>query len=165
MHYSPPQRTRILACVAPEKVDRLERAISGHELIFPQNRADAMRYLEQEGFGMIIIGVHFDESQMFTLLGDIRLHSKHRKVPVMVVLSRGRYNLSDVAVEAIDHAVKAMSANGFLDLEHFPDNEEGNARIRRIVDYMILINGDLSHIARETGDPAVVNIVERRRGA
>ena len=162
--YSPPQRTRILACVAPEKVDRLHRVLSGHELIFPKDRDDALHYLQQEGIGMVIIGVHFDESQMFTLLGDIRLHGKYRKVPVLVVLSRGRYNLSDVAVEALDHAVKAMSANGFIDLHHFDDNAEGNARIRRIVDYMILINGDLHHIARETGDAAVASLVERRRG-
>jgi hypothetical protein len=62
-----------------------------------------------------------------------------------------------------DHAVKAMTANGFLDLDHFADDAEGNARIRRIVDYLILIDGDLHHIARETGDPEVVNIIERRR--
>jgi hypothetical protein len=38
---------------------------------------------------------------------------------------------------------------------------EGDARIRRIVDYLILINGDLQHIARATGEPVVP--LERRR--
>ena len=55
--------------------------------------------------------------------------------------------LSDVAVEGLDHAVKAMTANGFLNLENIPDDEDGNARIRRIVDYLILIDGDLQQIA------------------
>jgi len=48
-----------------------------------------------------------------------------------------------VAVQGLDHAVKAMTANCFLDLRRMPDDENGNGRIRRIVDYLILIDGDL----------------------
>lgn len=111
---------------------------------------------------MVIVGVHFDESQMFTLLADIRAHAKYRKVPILCVLgNRGRV-LSEVAIEGLDHAVKAMMANGFLNLLHFGDDEEGNARIRRIVDHMILIDGDLQHIARATGEPVALH-KERRR--
>ena len=46
--------------------------------------------------------MNFDESQMFSLLGDIRAHARYRKVPIL-----------------------------FLDLE----------RIRRVIDYLILIDG------------------------
>jgi hypothetical protein len=48
------------------------------------------------------------------------------------------------------------------------DNEDrlrrllGNARIRRIVDHMILIDGDLQYIARATGEPVALH-KERRR--
>ena len=156
-------RTRILVAVSPEKLDRMERVLTGHDLVFVRNRSEAMQRLGGETFGMVLLGVHFDESQMFNLLGDIRLHAKYRKVPILVVLLRGRFPMSDVTVEALDHAAKAMTANGFLDLDHFADDEEGNARIRRIVDYLILINGDLQHIARETKDEAIVSVVERRR--
>jgi hypothetical protein len=55
-------------------------------------------------------------------------------------------------------------ANGFLNLMHFPDDDEGNARIRRIVDYLILINGDLQHIARATGERVPVPLHLERRG-
>src|SRR4051812_37562459 len=122
---------------------------------------DVMSLLSNDKYGMVIISVHFDESQMFTLLGDIRAHSKYRKVPIVCVLGeRGR--LSDVAVEGLDHAVKAMTANGFLDLQRFPDDDIGNARIRRIVDYLILIDGDLQAISevQELG-----HATERRRAA
>jgi hypothetical protein len=51
--------------------------------------------------------------------------------------------LSDVAIEGLDHAVKAMLANAFLNLQKFPDDEAGNARVRRIIDYLILIDGDM----------------------
>jgi len=56
-----------------------------------------------------------------------------------------------------------MRANGFLDLQHFDDDEEGNNRICRIVDYLILIDGDLQHIARTTGETLVP--ADRRRAA
>ena len=151
-----------MVAVRPEGAERVRRVLDGHDLAFVRDQDEAMRVLS-EGFRMVVIDVHFDESQMFALLGDIRLHSHYRKVPVLVLLEPGRYSLSDIAVEAIDHAVKAMGANGLLDMEHFPDTEEGNARICRIVDYLILIDGDLQHIARETGDPVVASVAERRR--
>jgi hypothetical protein len=39
--------------------------------------------------------------------------------------------------------VAALGANGFLNLDQFPDNAEGEARIRRIVDSVIATGGDL----------------------
>jgi hypothetical protein len=87
---------------------------------------------------MVIIGVHFDESRMFTLVGDIRANPKYRNIPILVVLSPGQYAFSAIAVEGIDRAVTALGANGFLNLDHFPDNAEGEARIRRIIDQMMV---------------------------
>lgn len=112
---------------------------------------EAMSLLAEHRFGLVVVGVHFDESQMFTLLADIRAHAKYRKVPILCVLS------------SLGRTLKAMMANGFLNLLHFDDDEEGNARIRRIVDYMILIDGDLQHIARAMRDPAEDSLHSERR--
>jgi hypothetical protein len=104
--------------------------------------------LRAEKYGMVVLGVHFDESQMFSLLGDIRGHAKYRKVPILCVLGeRGRF-LTPLAIEALDYAVKAMTANGFLDLQQFDDDDAGNGRVRRIVDYLILNDGDLNQVSR-----------------
>ena len=152
-------KTRLLLAVTPDVLDRFRRILIRHDLTAVSDAAEAMRELESH-YGMVILSVHFAESQMFSLLGDIRSHSKYRKVPILCVLGAHRV-LTDVAVEGLDHAVKAMRANGFLDLHHFDDDEEGNARIRRIVDYLILIDGDLQHIARTKGTDEI--LVERRR--
>lgn len=159
--YVPPPRTRILLAVTPDLEDRFRRILERHEPVFVENAAAGMRRLDEGGFGMVILAVHFEESQMFTLLGDIRTHSRYRKIPILCVLGERGHILTDVAIEGLDHAVKAMRANGFLDLHHFGDDEEGNARIGRIVDYLILIDGDLQHIARATGEAVVLE--ERRR--
>ena len=49
----------------------------------------------------------------------------------------------------------------FLDLQHFDDDDEGNARIARIIDYLILVDGDLQHIARALDDSVLQ--IERRK--
>ena len=158
--YAPPSRTKILLAVTADMRERLERILERHELTTVSSSEEAMRALEHR-HGIVILGVHFDDSQMFSLLGDIRAHSGYRKVPILCVLgTRGRA-ITDIAVEGLDHAVKAMRANGFLDLQHFEDNEEGNSRVRRIVDYLILIDGDLQHIARASGEE--LGLIDRRR--
>lgn len=144
--YAAPPSTKILIAATPPVRERLSRVLRDHELTMANTAADVMALLTKDRYGMVILSVHFDESQMFAILGDIRGHSKYRKVPILCVLAeRGR--LTEVAVEGLDHAIKAMTANGFLDLHRFPDNEHGNARIRRIVDYLILIDGDLQAVS------------------
>ena len=159
----PAPRTKILVAVLHDNRERLTRVLEGHDLVFVDNGDDARELLEHEVYGLVLLGVHFDESQMFSVLGDIRSRAKYRKVPILCVLGSWGRMLSEVAVEGLDHAVKAMMANGFLNLLHFPDDEQGNARIRRIADYLILIDGDLQHIARALDDSVVQ--VERRKRA
>jgi len=161
----PAPRTKILVAVVHDNRERLVHVLEGHELVFVDNGEDARELLDRDVFGLVMVGVHLDESQMFTLLGDIRSHAKYRKVPVLCVLGSWGRMLSEVAVEGLDHAVKALRANGFLNLLHFPDDEEGNARIRRIADYLILIDGDLQHIARQTGEPVDPPAKERRHAS
>jgi DNA-binding NtrC family response regulator len=157
----PAPRTRILVAVVHDNRDRIGQILEGHDLAFVDHCDEARAMLEDERFGLVLLGVHFDESQMFSLLGDIRAHAKYRKVPILCVLGTWGRMLSEIAVEGLDHAVKAMMANGFLNLLHFPDDAEGNARIRRIADYLILIDGDLQHIARATGEVMPLHL-ERR---
>ena len=146
----PAPRSSILVAVMPEGEDRIMRILEGHDALCARSCEQARRLLEEREFGLVIIGVHFDESRMFSLLGDIRAHAAYRKVPILCVMgSRGRL-LSDVAIEGLDHAIKAMTANGFLNLEKIPDDEAGNTRIRRIVDYLVLLDGELQQVANGT---------------
>lgn len=128
--------------VAVEDCERLERVLAGHRLTIPHSVEQAKRDMQSREFAMIILGVLFDESRMFELLRVVRTYDANRFTPVVCMLS-GSSSLSDVAIEGLDHAVKAMLANAFLNLNKFPDDEQGNARVRRIIDYLILIDGDM----------------------
>ncbi|HEV8108996.1 MAG TPA: hypothetical protein VGP97_15880, partial [Burkholderiales bacterium] len=84
----------MLAIVA-NKVELWRRILEGHEPVFVMTLREAMQCLAQEDdLRMVIIGVHFDESRMFTLVGDIRANPKYRNIPILVVLSPGQYAFS-----------------------------------------------------------------------
>lgn len=128
--------------VAVEDCERLERILAGHRLTIPHSVEEAKKELEARQFALVVLGVMFDESRMFELLRLVRMYEANKLTPVVCMLT-GSSNLSDVAIEGLDHAVKAMLANAFLNLKKFPDDREGNARVRRIIDYLILIDGDM----------------------
>ncbi|HEX7220660.1 MAG TPA: hypothetical protein VF280_15730 [Burkholderiales bacterium] len=140
MEKPPLTRKRILLAV--EDCARLERILAGHVLTIPHSVEEAERELQAREYHMVILGVLFDESRMFELLRVVRTYKQNALTPVVCMLT-GESNLSAVAIEGLDHAVKAMLANAFLDLNRFPDDADGNARVRRIVDYLILIDGDI----------------------
>ena len=128
--------------VAVEGTDRLERILAGHQLTFAADVEEAKAKIQQREFAMVVLGVHFDESRMFELLRLVRTYKMNQLTPVVCMLTTSS-RLSDVAIEGLDHAVKAMLANAFLNLNKFRDDAAGNARVRRIIDYLILIDGDL----------------------
>ena len=128
--------------VAVEYPARLQRILAGHRLTICHDVDEAKRELEAREFAMVILGVHFDESRMFELLRQVRTFKVNSLTPVVCVLA-GPTKLSDVAIEGLDHAVKAMLANAFLNLNRFSDDDKGNGRVRRIIDYLILIDGEI----------------------
>jgi PleD family two-component response regulator len=144
--------------VAVQDCERLERILAGHRLTIPKSVDEAKARLEAREFALVILGVHFDESRMFELLRLVRVYDRNKLTPVVCMLS-GASRMSEVGIEGLDHAVKAMLANAFLNLNKFPDDAEGNARVRRIIDYLILIDGDMH------GGFATVHDLERKKAA
>jgi len=137
----PPLKDRQIL-VAVDNCERLERLLVGHSLTIPKSVGEAEALLRKREFHLVVLGVHFDESRMFELLRVVRIYDCNKLTPVVCLLS-GESKLSPVAIEGLDHAVKAMLANAFLDLNKFPDDRAGNGRVRRIIDYLILIDGDM----------------------
>ena len=140
---SVPRKTILLAA-GPHVEDRLRRVLAMHELVMVRTLSQAVSLLDRQQFGMVIVDVHFDESKMFDLLHHIRINRRDAAVPIVCVLgARGTLPMSKVVVEGMNYAVKAMTANAFLDFAKMPDDEAGNARLRKIIDYLILIDGEL----------------------
>ena len=120
----------------------MRRVLQGKTLVCAGSVAHAMRELQGKRFALVVLGVDFDESRMFDLLRHVRVDAGHKRVPVACVLGEAS-RLSHVMVEGLDQAVKALMANAFLVLANFPDDENGNGRLRRIFDALIAIDGDM----------------------
>ena len=140
----PVPRKSVLVAAGAEIEERLQRVLTGHDLATVRTLREATDLLDRREFGMVIVDVHFDESQMFELLHYVRINRQDANVPIVCILGAQRERrLSRVLVESLNYAVKAMTANAFLDFAQMPDDEGGNARLRRIIDYLILIDGEL----------------------
>jgi hypothetical protein len=134
--------TPILVASTPPLAKRLAPVLEGHDVVFVEHMAEAMYKFKHGKFGMVIVGVHFDQSQMFELLEQIRSAGRDPAVPIVCVLPE-QHALSEVFVKGLNHAVKALMANAFLNLANYSDDPAGNGRLRRIIDYLILIDGDM----------------------
>ena len=140
----PDPRKPILLTTGPQVEERLRRVLTGHELVAAQTLAAAVKVLDQKEFGMVIVDVNFDESRMFDLLHHVRINRQDAAVPIVCILGvHGAVPLSKVLIQSLNYAVKAMTANAFLDFAKMRDDEAGNARLRRIIEYLFLIDGEL----------------------
>jgi hypothetical protein len=93
----------------------LRDCLPGHHLTFVRTMREAILALRRDGFGLIVIGLHFDESRMIELLSYVRGLEKYRDAPV-ICLQGIEVNLPDAVLKSIDVAVKALGGTAFLDL-------------------------------------------------
>jgi len=127
---------RILAAVAPDTEERVRRILTGHELLFVQSLGTARDALNGK-IELIFVGARFDESRMFDLLDYIRKDVEHRKIPIVAaIVSKER--MQTATVRGIEYAAKIFGATVFVNLNDFADDETENARIRIIVDALLL---------------------------
>ena len=106
---------KVLAADVPEMDERIRHCLPGHEIVFVRGMAEAIRMLKRDGFSMVVIGLHFDESRMFELLGHVRSMAAYAEVPVVCIQGL-EYILPEAVMRTIDMAVKALGGTAFVDL-------------------------------------------------
>lgn len=122
----------ILVAAHPAGASRLKKVLAGHDLTLVDTLAEATQALERGEFSCIVLGVQFDESRMLKLLEHIRSDKRLPTPVVCVVGIKGR--LSAAAIAAFDQAARALEAHAVIDLSDFPDDEQGNAQLRGLID-------------------------------
>ena len=110
-----PTPTRVLVANVAEMDEKIRDCLPGHELTFVRRMSDAIRALRHDGFQLVVIGLHFDESRMLELLQYVRSLRPYREVPVICVHGE-HLNLSEAVIRNIDVAVKALGGIAFLNL-------------------------------------------------
>jgi CheY-like chemotaxis protein len=107
--------TKVLVADVPEMDQTIRDCLPGQNLTFVRTMREAISALRRDGFGLILIGLHFDESRMIELLSYVRGLDKYRDAPVICVQGI-EVNLPESVLKSIDVAVKALGGTAFLDL-------------------------------------------------
>ena len=105
---------KVLVADIPAADETIRECLPGHDLHFVRTLGQAMRELTHNGYQMIVIGMHFDESRMFALMQFVRSLPRYSRTPIICV--RGMPSiLSSAAREGIRHAVLAAGGDAFVD--------------------------------------------------
>ena len=112
------RKAKVLVADVPEMDDKIRECLPEHELVFVRTMVEAVRELRRDGYQVVVIGLHFDESRMLELLQYVRSLSKYDDTPVLCVQGLEQA-LPEAIRKNIDVAVKALGGKAFLDLrEH-----------------------------------------------
>jgi hypothetical protein len=123
---SPAAAPRVVAAVSREVQRRIRAILPGCELHFVQTEEQLLRALDEARCDMLIVGSHFDESTAVAALER--------------VLARGaRFaKLGRPALDALRMALGELRAQHFIDLLQYADDEIGNARVRFMLEQLML---------------------------
>jgi PleD family two-component response regulator len=114
---------------------RLGPILEPHEPTFVHTLTDAKRALARDGYDLVIIGVHFDESRMFDLLRQVRADERYQATPVVCVASQPFD--TPISVEGLEIATRALAADAFVDFAKYAGREAGDAAIRGVVERLL----------------------------
>jgi hypothetical protein len=89
-----------------------------------------------------MIGVHFDESNMFELLCYLKETGEYSHVPVICYRAReGAERKTLLPMQSVETASRVAGAVGFIDLFDFDNENEANAALRALVESTITPSG------------------------
>jgi CheY-like chemotaxis protein len=141
------EKARVLIADVPE-LEGLWRAHLGrHELTFAGDLRDALRAAASGPYDLVLLGVHFDDSQMFDLLGALRARCGSRGNGPLVCVRAKPSALGPASSKAEGEAALALGADAYVDVTQEGD---GIARLCRDIE-RVLANPDLSCDRRSVG--------------
>jgi hypothetical protein len=127
---------KVLIADTPAGDRRISEILSGHELEFVRTLAEAQRAVERDGFALVLVGVHFDESRMFDLLRYVQARGEPRGCAVICMRTH-HFASTAISIEGLEIAAKALGCNLFLDLTWYADDAAGNNAVRKLLEALI----------------------------
>jgi DNA-binding response OmpR family regulator len=119
---------KILVADVPHMDGRYGGAFGGCDVRYVRTMAEARQALAQARYDLVVVGVYFDDSQMFDLVRAIRQDENRGNVPIVCV--RGHPGFTAVTGRTLEVAVKTLGADEFIDLVQSADEAAGNAALR-----------------------------------
>jgi CheY-like chemotaxis protein len=125
--------SRILIADVPQSHRVIAECLPGRELTFVHTLAEAKVALAGGDYDMVVVGVHFDESQAFALLSHLRSRQRYGYVPVVCVRIMATL-LPQEMFKAIEDAIKMLGAVAFIEIDG-TRHREVCRRLQEIADH------------------------------
>jgi DNA-binding response OmpR family regulator len=127
---------KVLVADTAEGDRRIAAILAGYQLEFVRTLHEARRALQDDGFDLVLIGVHFDDSRMFDLLRYMQANPGKPRRRVVCMRSQ-RFASTAITIEGLEIAAKTLGCTLFLDLTWYADDTNGNQAVRSLLDALI----------------------------
>jgi hypothetical protein len=129
------EKPKVLAACPPFAFETVERAIGSHVRLLDVTSLEAAEKVltADPAISLVLIGVHFDQSRMFDLLGFARSAFPATPVVCCRVLDA---EIPKLSRQAIDIAARSLGAAGFVDLPSIAQKlgqEAAESELRHLV--------------------------------
>lgn len=109
-------RRGILIADVPQAQRAIAECLPGRDLTFVNTLPEAKLALAGGDFDMVVVGVHFDDSQAFALLSHLRSRQRYAYVPVVCVRALPHVMPRELN-RVIEEAVKMLGAAALIDID------------------------------------------------
>lgn len=131
----PPVAPRVVAAVRRDIQRRIRAILPDCELRFVHTATQLVRALDEARCDMLIVGLHFDESSAVAALE--RVLARGGSFPVACVRGAPFARLGRPTLEASRMALGELGAQNFIDLVEYPDDKDGNAHVRAMLERLL----------------------------
>lgn len=125
--------SRVLIADLPEGAITLERILVGHDCLVVTSMHQATTMLKAEAFDLIVAGLHFDYSQMFEFIKEVKQSRKNADKPIICFCSRDT-PMSRLIHESLEHSTKALGAWMYLAEHSYNVYQNPDAELRRVME-------------------------------
>jgi hypothetical protein len=133
---SPPAVRRIVAAVSRDLQRRIRSILPECELRFVRSGSELARELDEAHCDLMIVEVHFDESTAVAALKCAL--SRQASYPIVCLRGVPFAKLRGRALDALRMALGELGAQHYIDLLQYADDEIGNARVRSMLERLML---------------------------
>jgi CheY-like chemotaxis protein len=124
---------RILIAGTPDTGISLKRILRGHDCLVVETLSAAETKLKAEAFDLIIADLHFDDSQMFEFIRQVKQSGKNADRPIICFCSRDTH-MSRLIHESLEYSTKALGAWMYLSEHSYNVYQNPDAELRRVME-------------------------------
>jgi hypothetical protein len=132
------RRPRVVLAVSMRAAERMNRVFEGWQVTRPASVAELSQVLRMGSADLVVVGSLFDGSRAIEAVKAARRDAPG--VPLVCVRAAPFYSaLGRSALAALRCAAEELGADCFIDVLEFPDDAEGNRRVRAMLERLACV--------------------------